>query len=365
MKKLVILIVLFSLSFMLVSCFEKPTVYPDMVEYSESEILEVAKSKYNIKSFYYTGYRVDKTQTNLDQFSYNNYCCNGIFNNLKNPNNLKKALTSFAGKNGGKQVQGHYSFFACYMALGIDENNKAKFIFYNTNINKNEKIEDTIGSSDYPFELSPSRINTRFMDEITWDALRINFKKQYNEKISIQGLLYCFDKATIITSLHSRDGIYLVQFYEESEKVVFDIFRITLRDDYRIDNINQYITSQELIYSTSNNYECYYTKYGVSSSDFFDINFSVEQSNEANNLDLISGTITPKDVGKEVVNYSFSYRISYLINKDGKIIEISVLKGSSELINNRFGLLIDKIEGYDHKDSTSVSIVSFSIIYKK
>ena len=98
MKKLVILIVLFSLSFMLVSCFDKSTVYPDMVEYSETEILEAAKAKYNINSFLYTSYRVDKKERVSTEFNYNNYSCNGIFSNLKNPDNLKKALTSFAGK---------------------------------------------------------------------------------------------------------------------------------------------------------------------------------------------------------------------------------------------------------------------------
>ena len=365
MKKLVILIVLFSLSFMLVSCFDKSTVYPDMVEYSETEILEAAKDKYNINSFLYTSYRVDKNERASTEFNYNNYSCNGIFSNLKNPDNLKKALTSFAGKNGGRQVQSHYSLFACYLALGIDNNNKPKFIYYNTNINKNEQIVDTIGSSDYPYELSPLKINTKFMDEIKWNSLRVNFKEQYYDKISIKGLLYCFEKPTIITSLHSTKGLYLVQFYEENDKTVFDIFRVTLRDDFRIDNLNQYITSQELIYSTSNNYECYYTEYGVDYNDFFDINFTVEQSTEADCFDLISGTITPKDVGKEVVHYSFTFKVTYLINNNGKVTETSDIRGKSELINNRYGLLIDKIEGYDHKYSTKVSLVTFSIIYKR
>lgn len=365
MKKLVFLIILSFFTFTLSSCFEKSTIYPDMVEYTENEILDVAKAKYNIKKFYYTGFRVNKSNQALDAFSYNNYSCYGIFNNLKNPDNLKIALTSFAGKNGGHDIQGIFANFACYMALGIDENDKAKFIFYNTNINKNKSIADTIGSSDYPFELSPSKINTRFMDEITWDTLKANWKKQYGDKISIKGLFYCFDKPSIITSLHSNTGIYLVQFYEENKETVFDIFRITLRDDYHIDNINQYITSQKLIYSTSKSYECHYAKYGVSYNDFFDIKFTVEQSLEANNLDLISGTITAKDVGMEVVNYSFNYRISYLINNNGKISETSYLNGSSELINNRFGLLIDKIEDHDHRLSTFVTIENFYIIYKK
>ena len=365
MKKLVVLILLFALSLTLVSCFEESTVFPDMVEYTESEILEAAKQKYNIKSFYYTSMRVDKKGRTLEEFSYNNYSYYGLFNNLKNPDNLEKALTSFAGKNGGHHIQGIYAFFACYVALGVDQDNTPKFIFYNTNINKNEKIVDTIGSCDYPYELHPSKINTRFVDEITWDTLRVNFKKQYYDEISIKGLFYCLDKPAIITSLYSRNGIYMVQFYEENNKTVFDIYRIEVLDNFDADNMNQYITSQELIYSTSNQYECHYNKYGVNYNDFFNINFTVEQSTEANYLDLISGTITPKDVGKEIVRYWFNYKITYLINRNGKISEIDYLNISSELKDNRFGLLVDRIDGYDHQISTRVTIISFCIIYKK
>lgn len=364
MKRLLTIIVLFVLSLILTSCFGTSTKFPDMVEYSEQEVLEVAKEKYNIQKFYYTGLEVRKSYNPVDGFSYDNYDCLGIFNNIKNPDNIEKALTSFAGKNGGHDIQGMYRYFACYIALCEDGNGDTKFVYYNTNINKNEQIADTIGSSDYPYDLHPSKINTKFIDEITMDSLRINFKKQYHDEISIKGILYCFDTPTIVTSLNYSYYTYLVQFYEE-DKVVFDIFRITVSDVYNYDIINQNITSKELIYSTSNKYEIHFAKYGVNPNDFFDINFTVEQSTEANNLDLISGTITVKDVGKEVVNYSFNYTISYKVkDEDGKLIIRESTKGSSELKNNRFGLLIDKIDGHNHKQSTNVTISSFYIIYK-
>lgn len=365
MKRFLTIIVLFILSLILTSCFGTSTKFPDMVEYTEQQVLEVVKEKYNIQKFYYTSQEVRKSYNPIDGFSYDNYDCLGIFNNIKNPDNLEKALTSFAGKNGGHDIQGMYRYFACYIALGEDANGNAKFIYYNTNINKNEQIAETIGSSDYPYDLHPSQINTKFMDEITMDSLRINFKEQYHDEISIKGILYCFDKPTIITSNRAS----LVQFYEEEDRVVFDIFKISLSDkygDFNFDDINQNIISKELIYSTSNKYEIYFAKYGVNQNDFFDINFTVEQSTEANNLDLISGTITVKYVAKEVINYSFNYKISYKVkDEDGKLIIRESTNGSSELRNNRFGLLIDKIEGHDHKQSTNVTISDFYIIYKK
>ncbi len=364
MKKILIAFLTTFFCLTLTSCFET-TKFPDMVEYSEEEVLEVAKEKYNIKRFYYTGVRVNKKDYEKEEFSYDNFDCCGILNNLVNPNNVEVALTSFAGKNGGHDIQGMFRYFACYVALGIDEDNNAKFIYYNTNINKNKKIEDTIGSSDYPYDLHPSKINTRFMDEITMDWLRAYFKKMYNDEISIKGLYYCFDKPTIITYLGSRD-IHMIQFYEENNKTVFDIFRIELDDHYYTNNINEYITNQELIYSTSNQYEIYYAKYGANPNDFFEIKYTVEQSTEASYLDLVSGTITLKDVGKEVVSYSFNYCITYKVKmENGDITTQDHLHWHTELRNNRFGLLIDQIEGINHEETTTVTIESWRIIYKK
>ena len=59
MKKIIIAFYIVLLCLTLTSCFET-TKFPNMIEYSEDEVLEVAKEKYNIKRFYYTGVRVDK-----------------------------------------------------------------------------------------------------------------------------------------------------------------------------------------------------------------------------------------------------------------------------------------------------------------
>ena len=80
---------------------------------------------------------------------------------------------------------------------------------------------------------------------------------------------------------------------------------------------------------------------------------------------MISGTITVKDVGKEVVSYGFNFKITYKIkNENGKLIVREDTRGHTELNNSRFGLLIDKIDGHDHKLTTNVTISSFHIIYK-
>ena len=113
-------------------------------------------------------------------------------------------------------------------------------------------------------------------------------------------------------------------------------------------------------------YEIYYAKYGANPNDFFEIKYTVEQSTEASYLDLVSGTITLKDVGKEVVSYSFNYCITYKVKmENGDITTRDHLNWHTELRNNRFGLLIDQIEGINHEETTTVTIESWRIIYKK
>ena len=53
MKKVLIVLIVSSFIILLSSCFGTVTEFPDMVEYQEEEILEVAYKKYNIKKLYY------------------------------------------------------------------------------------------------------------------------------------------------------------------------------------------------------------------------------------------------------------------------------------------------------------------------
>ena len=51
--------------------------------------------------------------------------------------------------------------------------------------------------------------------------------------------------------------------------------------------------------------------------------------------------------------------------ENGEITTRDHLQWHTELRNNRFGLLIDQIEGINHEETTTVTIESWRIIYKK
>lgn len=360
MKKILSLFIIISLFMILTSCI------PDfnVIKYTEEEVLEIAKEKYNIKEFYYTDLEVKIINDKLSQISYDNYYCNGIFTKIINPDNLEKALSSFAGK---REYNKKYSFdFVCYLALGITEDNKSLFVYYNTTINKNQNIIDTIGSSEYPYDVKLEEINLNFIEEIELTSLRNNLKKEFNAKINIKNIFYHFDKPTFISLPYYSKEATMIQLYKENNSIVYDIFEIEKNGSFEYNNIQNILISKELIYSTSNNYEVHFNKLDENVNDYFDLKYTVEQSKEADYLDLISGTITLKDIGKEVVYYSFSYKIVHKIKIDnGELIDYESIEHCTELRNNRFGLLIDKIENHDHKETTKVEIISFLIIYKK
>ena len=60
MKKAAILMLIISTVLILSSCFlfGDTTTHPDMVEYTEAEILEVAKDKYGITEWIFTGIEI-------------------------------------------------------------------------------------------------------------------------------------------------------------------------------------------------------------------------------------------------------------------------------------------------------------------
>ena len=106
---------------------------------------------------------------------------------------LQKTIDGFASELG---VQFDKETGAIHFEIPIESGNSPI---------KNEQIAETIGSSDYPYDLHPSQINTKFMDEITMDSLRINFKKQYHDEISIKGILYCF--AIILANVPTPNSV--------------------------------------------------------------------------------------------------------------------------------------------------------------
>lgn len=164
----------------LVSC--DYTKHPDMVEYSIDEVLEIAKEKCNITSWIFINNKMNGKYKDGQLESFNDI-------KIINPENIDISFTSFAGKNGNHDIQGMYSNFICYYALGIDNNDNPKFIFYNTNLNKDAVIADTIGMSDYPFDVLPNEITLtgeELFKEIKYYELNQELIKRFpNLKVSM------------------------------------------------------------------------------------------------------------------------------------------------------------------------------------
>ena len=117
MKRILLIIICIFSSLALFSCFIHPT-HPDVVEYSNEEILAAAQEKYSVAEWIFCDFEMRGEITESADGSFEITLHNEQFGkNFENGDNLSTALTSFAGKNGGHDVQGMYSNFLCYVAL--------------------------------------------------------------------------------------------------------------------------------------------------------------------------------------------------------------------------------------------------------
>ncbi len=361
MKKIVTICLLFFLALSLTGCFDY-TEHPNMVEYDEEEILQIIKEEFNIKKFIFTSEefngRVNKEEFKIIEI-YSRFSSNFI-----NPVNIEKAFTSFAGKNGNHDIQGMYSIFLCYVALAIDNNEKAKFIYYNTNLDKDAKIIDTIGVSDYPYDVLPTEITNDmfYVDSKWWDM-----SKFLNEKVNPTNhptaLDYSKEYLSREFSPETRsNGKCEVKFYKENEKVVYDI-------NYYKEDGNSYPTIYEeaqLIYSSSERYGVIYNYYGFNYTPYIDVSYTVEASTELSNCDVLKGLVKVKDFGNKVIYSQLSVRKEYqILNNDG----IIVTKNETELRRNcyefKVGIMIDRIEGVNHNSTANIKVNDFYILYEK
>ena len=181
MKNLFLLMMLLFSALFLSSCFwfGTSTTYPDMVEYSQAEVLLVAKEKYDISRYIFDDlYFKGETSGEGEEFTVLDYSSQfpSIF---VNGDNVENAFRAFAGKNGGHDIQGYYHAFLCYVALVECQDGSLKFIYYNTNIHKDAEIIDTIGASDYTLDISPEEItNSLFTVANNW-ARMVVYLNQY------------------------------------------------------------------------------------------------------------------------------------------------------------------------------------------
>ncbi len=358
MKKFIIALFLLITPFILVGCFDY-TEFPDMVEYEESAVLDIAKEKYNIESFIFTSDdirgEVDKTDESKLAFLYITPTYGDEF---LNSDNVEVAFTSFAGKNGNHDIQGMYSHFLCYAALGITSDGEAKFIYYNTNIHKDAKIADTIGSSDYPYDILPNEI-TDSIHSVDGQWLQMN---QFLSKVKNRSPVYTEDCLSKIFKTEHDNEKVVVKYYRENGNIVYDIYYSEAENSAKTE-----FGEPKLVFSTSEKYGVIYNVYGFDRTPYFDVSYTVEQSTEDSSCDLIKGTAKIKDFGKKIVYSELSVNIEYYVLWNGENLSLNTsTKGTERNCTElTHGVLAERIEGVNHKESAKFNLRDFYILYEK
>lgn len=354
MKKIALIFIILLSIFALSSCFlfDRVTNYPDMKEYSEEEVLLVARDKYSVTEWLFTGayFRGETKKTEngliitplLDDFSAD----------YINGDNIDAAITAFAGKNGGHDIQGHFHHFLCYVALARCADGSLKYIYYNTNINKNRDIYSTVGASDYNLDLSPENItDSLFTADSEWGDMTRYLTTFHG--LDPADFLYSRKKLTY-RRYEMGSGETEIEFYRENDRVVFDVFHD--RNAYDGENFR-------LIYSTSDRYGVIYNG-GGDYSDVFDVNIEILPSAEETNVTVLWGSIEAKEICGEVIYSEISFRAEYPSRVDGKL---SINESSDKMIDTlkvKRGYAMENAVESDF-DKAEFLLTDYYILYKK
>ena len=362
MKKISALLLMLLITLSLSSCFlfGEVTTHPDMVEYTEEEILEVAKEKYGMTKWIFTGTEI------MGEASYD---AEGVFTlefygspysdqfstEFVNGDNTEAAMQAFAGKNGGHDVQGRYSHFLCYVALGECADGSLKFVYYNTNIHKDAEISDTIGASDYTFEVLPSEItNDLFTVDSKWTSMQL-FLNVYKDGHP-RGFYYSGERLTRRRN-EKYNGYIDFEFYKENGEVVYDIYYTKNEEKPE---------ERRLVYSTSDRYGVIYDYYGADKSQYFDITQTVTQSTEDASCMVLKAHVKAKEIDSEVLYSRFSYSAEYyVLREDGPVLHGTANETVTDKLDFEFGWMLDKIDGINHAETAKFYFSRFYIFYEK
>ncbi len=358
MKKITMLALAIICLLALSSCFlfGRTTTYPDMVEYTEDEVLEVAKDKYGITEWIFTGTALHGEARYDDAGAFSLKFYNEQFSaEFTNGSNIEKAMTAFAGKNGGHDIQGRFSHFLCYAALGECADGSLKFVYYNTNIHKDAEIADTIGASDYILEVLPTEItNDLFTVDSRWTDMQL-FLNEYKDGHP-RGLYYSGERLT--TRRNAKyNGYVEFEFYKENDEVVYDVYYT--KDEYKPEE-------RRLVYSTSDRYGVIYNYYGVDKSQYFNITQTVTESTDQSNVMELWGYVEAKPIDGTVLYSGIGFKASYQeLTDKGKIVEHDSWDQVYDKLSFERGYGIDKIDGVDHTETAKFTVYDFYIFYEK
>ena len=353
MKKIALVFVIFISIFAFSSCFffDRVTYFPDMKEYSEEEVLIVARDKYSVSErlfigAYFRGEVVKNDNTVeiiplLEDFS----------TDFINGDNIDTALTAFAGKNGGHDIQGHFHHFLCYVALARCEDGSLKYIYYNTNINKNADIYSTIGASDYNLDLSPENItDSLFTADSEWGDMT----RYLSTFRGLDPVDFLYSREKLTYRRYEMGGETEIEFYRENDRVVFDVFHD--RNAYDGEDFR-------LIYSTSDRYGVIYNG-GGDHSDVFDVNIEILPSTEQTNVTVLWGSIKANDIDGEVIYSEISFRAEYPSLADGRIVMHESSDNKIDTLEIKRGYGMENVDPEDFAKA-KFELTDYYILYEK
>ncbi len=350
---LLCLVILFSFS----SC-PAVTQFPDMVEYTEDEVLAVAKEKYGIVEWLLTNGELRGKMERREDGSFSIWTHRDTVqfgSNFLGGDNLVAALSAFAGKNGGHDIQGMYSDFLCYVAIGKTNDGKVKYIYYNVNLHKTAKVADTVGASDYGFDVLPTEITKdTFSVQSDWQEMARYLNKHFADRKAAN---YTYSGEHLSLVYHDLpNSLVTMEFYKESGKIVYDL--------YYTKNYNK-PDERRLVYSSSERYGVIYNYYGLDISQYVEVSHTVEQSTEQESCVVLRGTAKIKETVGEILYSSLSYRAEYYVLKDGEAIGSATSETRSDVTELSVGYMFDKIDGINHAETARFWISDFYIFYKK
>jgi hypothetical protein len=307
-----------------------------MIEYSKNDVLSVAKNKYDIDYFLFDSLQIKGSKDNLTE---------GIPFNVVSPDNIESALSSFAGKNGGRQIQMMYKDFKSYYALGVTTNHQGIFIYYNLNLSKDVEIASTIGSSAYFLDTLPNEINKNLFNDIEDSYMKGFLNNRFD------GFKYTnakFNDRLTYDITNNSNRLYgfesgKIEFYKLNNNIFFDLY-----DD-------------RLFYSSNPKYETFIKNYNE--EEYFNIDYKLDEEKKV--LDI---SLSFKDEYQFLEDNLYSYlgiRVSQGYYSEGKYVEFEWTKDFINKTEYQYRINANEYIGSFNEELLQVKIIDAYFLYEK
>lgn len=302
---------------------------PNIITYTSEEVLQIAKDKYDIQEWYFTGIQV------RDEIPFN----------ITNGENVEETIKAFAGVNGNREYKMQFLNHKFYVAYGVNSQNEHKFIYYNLHLNKNMEIAKAMGISNYPYACYLKDLATGI------DSIKSNYiqsKVAYLKDLELNDLnVVLLDQLTIsvnFTEVGYYTGLKLVK---ENDEIVVDI--VNLVDmNYDLFYSSRSAYQYEIAEITLENYDTFFTPILRIDSEGNDY-YGYFQLEEKGNIDFLDLTIQVK----VTFNYNENknrktYNHEWVMNKIrvGYINKILIARNANDFSYEDFKYTIVSLKGF-------------------